>query len=318
MGGWWAATAVSAALALTVPAFGRSAPTPVKVENLVADFDRFAQETAALPDSDRATRFRARFASRAGGLYDVGDRDPARYDASIVKALDEWPARRAAVLAVARAFDPAAMRGLSKFRRAFPDFNLSAPTYLVHSLGEMDGGTRDFGNGTLLFFGADLIARIHDAKTIGPLFDHELFHVYHAASFPDCEAIWCSLWVEGLAVYASARLNPGADDAALLLDFPQPIRPAVEPRLREAMCTLAGKLDSKRQKDIAPLFQGQAVAGSTYPPRYGYYLGFVLARQLGRGRPLAVLARMRPAEVRPLLERAIKRYGRCATPAGNL
>lgn len=154
-----------------------------------------------------------------------------------------------------------------------------------------------------------MIARIHDRATIGPLFDHEFFHVYHARRFPECDEVWCGLWAEGLAVYAAARLNPGASDAALLLTEPQLLRPAVEPRLQDAMCALTGKLHSTRAEDVAALFQGQATAGSRFPPRYGYYLGYVLATRLARGRSLSVLARMPPVEVRPLLEREIAKYG---------
>ena len=58
----------------------------------------------------------------------------------------------------------------ARFGRAFPDYRPTMPTYLLHSLGEMDGGTRDLGGSIALLFGADMIARYHDAASIGPYF----------------------------------------------------------------------------------------------------------------------------------------------------
>lgn len=134
----WPTMIAPMAAALMLPAQGQPAPVTVGFEDLTDDFDRYATETAALPTVERVARFRVRFARRAGGFYELRDREPARYDSRVASALAAWPAQRGAVLGVARDFDVAFTRGLAKFRRAFPDFRGRAPVYLVHSLGEME------------------------------------------------------------------------------------------------------------------------------------------------------------------------------------
>jgi len=188
--------------------------------------------------------------------------------------------------------------------------------WLVHSLGEMDGGTRTIRGRNVGVFGADVIARIHDEKTIGPFLDHELFHFHHARFFPDCDKLWCSLWQEGLAVYVAAKLNPGVDDRGLLLTIPRPIRPDVDAKLDAAMCGVRAKLDSTAKDDIGGLFTGDGPS-APWPPRYGYYVGYLLAAKLGEGRSLAQLAHMRPKAVRPLLEQVLAGYG-CPRVASTL
>jgi len=155
-----------------------------------------------------------------------------------------------------------------------------------------------------------VIARIHGDGTIGPFLDHELFHVYHQRYFPDCDALWCSLWQEGLAVYVAAKLNSGATDEQLLLTQPRPIRPAVEPRLREAMCGLSAKLESTKEEDYAPFFFGKANDGP-FPPRYGYLLGYMLVQKIGAHRTLEQLAKLPPDKVKAELVDALASYGTC-------
>ena len=200
--------------------------------------------------------------------------------------------------------------GNARFRRFFPDYAPTMPIYLVHSLGEMDGGTRELRGKVIAVFGADVIARIHDAATIGPFLDHELFHFYHAPYFRECEAMWCSLWAEGLATYVAAKMNPGADDRALLLSEPQPIRAPVDARFAEAACLALAKLDSTSQQDIGGFFFANAPFAG-WPPRIGYYLGMRVAAQVGEGVPLATLAKMPAAQVRPRVAAALRGFGNC-------
>jgi len=88
------------------------------------------------------------------------------------------------------------------------------------------------------------------------------------------------------------------------------IREAVDPHLAEAMCGLPAKLDATTDDDKAPFFFMRPNTGR-FPPRYGYYLGLLLARRIGETMPLAQMAKLPPAEVRPLLEQALASYGPC-------
>lgn len=270
----------------------------------------FIDTTADLADADRVVRFHAVFDPVLPGYFnDKGD-DQAKIDASIAKTLREFPAQKAKFLATAAAFRRAFDLGQAHFRNAFPDYRLTLPVYLVHSMGQQDGGTRTVGGQSILFFGADVIARIHDETTIGPFLDHEILHAYHSQFFPDCDQLWCSVWQEGLATYVSSRLNPGLDDRQMMLTMPRPIRPEVEPRLKEAMCGLVAKFKSTSQDDYAPLFYGRPSKGP-FPPRYGYFLGYLLVQAIGETMPLDDLVKLPPAKVEPLLLAGIARYGPC-------
>ena len=303
----------SARPARHAPPATKTAPAPV-FKSYTDDFAKFADETATLADAERVRLFHERFGPLAGGFYGPRDRDPAKVDANIVKALASFPKIRVRYSAAAAGFDHAFTTGQARFRSFFPDYRLTMPVYLLHSLGEMDGGTRTLGGHQVAIFGADVIAQIHDETTIGPFLDHELFHLYHARSFPDCDALWCSLWEEGLAVYVASRLNPGSTDRQLLLTIPMPIRPGVDPRLAEAMCGLRAKLDSTAKEDYAPFFTFGQGGTSSFPPRYGYYLGYLLAQKIGETMPLAQMAKLPPGRVRPLLDQTLARYGPCAAP----
>ena len=301
-----AAFAFAFALVAAVPA---AAQAP-RLTSLTDEIDAFIASTAAMPAPERVRAFRARFNALLPGFYEPRNgATEAQYDARIARALAAYPEQRDKFLAASRAFTAAYETATTRFRTFFPDYAPTMPIYLLHSLGEMDGGTRDLRGKTVAVFGADVIAKIHGDATIGPFLDHELFHFYHHSYFADCEPLWCSLWEEGLATYVAGRMNPGSDDAALMLTIPRPIRPEVERRLAEAMCGLRAQLDSTDRDVYAAYFYGSGKS-DPFPPRYGYFLGYLLAKKIGDGRPLDELAKLSPAEVKPLLVAALAEY-RC-------
>jgi len=297
-------------LLLAMPAIAAAQPVPV-FTSYTGDFDRFVAETAATVPEERVRLFRERFNALVPGFYEPRyGATEERYNARVAKALVDYPAQRDKFLAAAAAFSASYSTATTRFRTFFPDYAPTMPIYLVHSLGEMDGGTRELRGKTVAIFGADVIAKIHDAASIGPFLDHELFHFYHASYFPDCEALWCSLWQEGLAVYVASKMNPGADDRALLLTIPRPMRPEVEPHLAGAVCMARAKFDSTSQEDAGEFFMGGA-GGKAFPPRFGYYVGYRIAQMLGETRSLQQLAKMPPAQVRKAMLDAMAQISPC-------
>jgi hypothetical protein len=297
-------------ICLAAIATANAKPAP-RLIVLTQAFTQFFDATAQLPEAKRIKQFRTQFATVLPGFYAPRLRTEAGYEKQIAFSLQTFPGIRAKYEQVARDFPKAFTQGQQSFRRSFPDYRLDVPVYLLHSLNEMDGGTRDLDGKVVGIFGADVIARIHSPATLKPFLDHELFHLYHQRFFPDCDALWCSLWQEGLAVYVAAKLNPGATDEGLLLTQPRPIRGEVEPRLKEAMCGLGAKLESTRQEDYAPFFFGRANDGP-FPPRYGYLLGYLLASKIGEGMTLDQLAKLPPDKVKPALVGALAAYGNCS------
>lgn len=284
-----------------------TAPAAVSVKSLVPQFDAAALKILQLPEDQRFDSFQSEIVPILPGFYKPGERaTPEKYRASVLKNLAAYPAQRDKILAVATAFDRRMAGADTRFRRFFPDYRPTMPTYLVYSFGQMDGGTREFDGKVNLLFGADMIAKIHDDETMGPLFDHELFHAYHEKYFHECEQIWCSLWMEGLAVYVTAQMNPGVTDKGLLLNFPQPIRATVEPHIGNAAASIRAVLDSRDDKDYEPLFFGsQPDPPNAFPPRYGYYVGYRAVEKLAGKKTIQELAKMPASEVRPLIEKAL-------------
>lgn len=282
-----------------------SAASAAPYRSLTRAFASFAEQTATLPDDQRLARFGKEVAARFPAFYVPADGEGvAQYRARVLKALREFPAIKTRYEAAEAAFPQAYAAGVAHFRTAFPDFRAPANVVILHSLGQLDGGTRTLGGKHYLLFGADGIARYHEPDSIGVLFDHELFHVEHARAFSDCDPVWCGLWQEGLATYASLAMNPGANDRQLMLDLPKPIRGSVDAQWKAALCLLRAKLESTSRADYGLFFFANA-NGSSFPSRFGYYLGLRIAEQAAAKHSLQEMARMDHSAAHALVGRSL-------------
>jgi hypothetical protein len=301
-------SAVLAALLLAGPALAQ----PLRLVDLTDDFATVWDRTATLPDAERATAFKADFAPLLPGFYsEIRSKQPAeKYDTRLVTRLKAYPEQRAAISGVATRFDGMFRPALSTFEARFGPMRGYPPVYLVNSLGEFDGGTRDLMGGVVLLFGADMIARYHATGEIQPFFHHELFHLYHQRTFKECPQIWCSLWTEGLAVYVAKTLNPDATDDELLLTQPEPIRGAVERNRPAAVCAAVARLDSTDEAAGRALFSFERLSPDL-PPRFGYYVGYLAAAELGKTHTPQQLGQMPATQVRVELEKALRSLAAC-------
>lgn len=280
------------------------------VVSLAESFDHLARESEGQPEEERVARVQAGLETLLGDFYRRRRAVPVADDRRIAQALRDYANLRERFLAAAEAVETRYGSATTRFRRLLPDFQPLAPVYVLHSLGEFDGGTRLIGGRVVLVFGADVIAAIHDDSTVGPLVDHELFHGYHRPLFGECAAVWCALWVEGLATYVASRLNPGASDRALLLEFPRPIRPALKMRFGEAVCLTLARLDSSDDADLRGIFAANG-ALADLPPRHGYFIGLRLFEQLARRRSVAALAHLDQATARRLVDATLREMAPC-------
>lgn len=288
---------------------------PVLID-LTDDFDALWQRTQAVESPARVRAFFTEMDRLLPGFFTASrvGVEQARYDRHIANGLAAYPQQREGIREVSRRFAALFAPARASFERSFGPIPTARPIYLIHSFGEMDGGTRSLPGGSTLIFGADVIARLHLAHDIQPFFHHELFHVYHFTRFTTCAQIWCSLWAEGLATYVAQRLNPRATDAELLLEVPSPIRAAVEANKAEAVCAVIARLDSTGGPDSDALFSFRRM-NERLPPRFGYYVGYLAAADLGRGRSLPALARLPARQLRPLIERSLRTMASCRPPA---
>ena len=281
--------------------------------DLSSDYTRFFDRTAPLQERDRVAAFKADFVPLFPAFYGKArypQQTQERFDARIAKSLAGFAAIRERYTQTAQAFQAMLDPALEAFQHRFPDLRALPPVYLLHSLGEMDGGTRMFDGKLLLIFGADVMAKVHDFSDERPFLHHELFHVYHQQFFPGCEEIWCGLWTEGLAVYAAQQLNPQSSDSQLLLTQPEPLRAQIDARLRDSVCAVSERLASKSESDWEALFSFKRL-NAAMPPRAGYYIGYLTARQAGKTRSLSDLAHLSQGEARAIVEQALAALASC-------
>jgi len=288
-----------------------SAASGLNVVDLTGQFDRFAMATKDMPDDQRVVSFEEQIGPMADGFYSR-DRTPDGYDFRVLVQLKTYPERRAATLAVSQEFNALFAPARRKFESVFGPVSSRQPVYLIDSMGELDGGTRELNGKSTLLFGADVIAEVHSGKSLAPFFYHELFHLYRETYASNCMTIWCSLWEEGLATYVASKLAPGAGDDELILNLPAPIRPRVEANRRRAICAIVRRLDSTTVDDFSALFQGDDRLPG-FPSRMGYYVGYLVARDIGRTHGLHEMAEMSLVEARPLIDASLARMATCAT-----
>ncbi|MFC3712110.1 hypothetical protein ACFOMD_05995 [Sphingoaurantiacus capsulatus] len=304
------------AAALLVGSSALAAPATGKLQliDLTDDFAREWDRTAALPDAERVAAFKAAFAKLIPGFYDhqrMGLPGPERYDEHLLKALKTYPEKRDAIAAMSRDFAALFAPALASYEARFGPMTGYPPIYLVNSIGEFDGGTRDLPEGVRLLFGADVMAKNYANISAQPFFHHELFHLMHGRTFPECQPVWCALWTEGLAVYAAVQLNPKATDDELLLNWPTPLRAAVDGDRTLAVCDMCKHLESTAPKDYRVLFSN-GKPDTALPARYGYYLGYLIAAEAGKTRSPDQLAALKQAEVRPLIDETLAQLATCA------
>jgi hypothetical protein len=287
-------------VACLVGATIRSASAAPSVD-LAADFGRVADATAGQPERARVAAIRKKIDARLPGIYPSG----AATDRRIAAALAAFPEIRERYAAEVAAFPGQLDGAIARFRVVFPGFSSPLPIYLYHSLGSRDGGSEylEPGHRHVMLFGADMIARLHADDSVGPFFEHELFHLQHARAFADCDQLWCGLWQEGLAVHATATMTPGATDHQLLLDVPVALRAATDARWSAALCFVAAHFDDADPATIARTLVGGGGAPDGLPDRFGYYVGYRLARDSGSSLP--ALARLGHRPARRLLRRTL-------------
>ncbi|MEL1264707.1 hypothetical protein [Pseudoxanthomonas putridarboris] len=303
------AATLAAAVPRTEETAGNGEPARATFVDLTDDFARLHDATEGLPEAERVQAFKQRVLPLFPSFYGIerfeGRATWEQRDRQIANALARFPEQRAAYLAKAAQFGADLDENIASFRQAFSDFSLTTPIYLLHSLGEMDGGTRDFDGRTYLIFGADGMVRYHAGwESESAFFHHELFHTYHQQRLGDCEPVWCVLWIEGLAVHVAQRLNPDASEPELLLDFPAGMAAATRAVLVPSLEHLKTVLDSEDDATMNALFSSGTDA-TGLPSRRGYYLGWLIAQRIGNDRDLAELANLPRERVRPLLEAAI-------------
>jgi hypothetical protein len=196
---------------------------------------------------------------------------------------------------------------MDSFLKSVPDLNKNFDIYVTHSFGEMDGGTRKIGDKIYFVLGIDGMVKYHkDFKSEVPFLHHELFHIYHGQFLPDEQVLWIALWAEGLATYASEQLNPSASMTDLMLDVPEGIVSRIDKNLDYHWVDLTKKLTSTSNADYEAYFL-MSSRDKKIVPRSGYYLGYLIAKEIGKTKSIPEMAQMKQDEILPMLKSAIEK-----------
>lgn len=217
----------------------------------------------------------------------------------------------AAMIERGRTLDDAFVSAQASFLKEFPDFRCNTLVAYGPSLFHFDGHVYDSPEGEArLLFGVDLISMIHTGPSDPAFFQHELFHIHHSDVLGDAApsgndpTVWWALWQEGLATYVSHRMNPNLSLQEVLW-FPADLAETAGPRRAEIAARLLADMDGKGDRYAAYFLAGSGPDG--LPARSGYFMGYLLAKEVGDGRPLGELARLKPEDVRPAVEQFLRR-----------
>lgn len=263
-----------------------------RVVDATPPFWEFWREHARSGPGEREKAFRQLVIAKNASLFrdDVIGRDPTHPD-ELEARLPPWLASLDGRIDTMRALSASASRDLARFdgtfRRAFPDMSWEGTVYFTVSVDAFDGAVRKVDGKLALLFGIDKIALIYGKSArLEPLFHHELFHLHHqklcAMPEPKPEGpngLWPPLWTEGLAVYVSHHLNPGATLGELTLSD-EMVR-AADTKLAAIARELIGLLHDAREEDYRDYFLG-AGQRPELPKRVGYYVGYRIARSLAK------------------------------------
>jgi hypothetical protein len=318
---------LSAACALAT----RATRTPrLRVTSAMPDLARWEDAARHAERSRRAASFRRMVLERHPRVYGAVFRVPD--DSALGRYLD-WLAPR--VAAAHRIADHVQRVLPSSARRMAVLFPVLADAprevFIGPSLGHTNGTVRVLDGRPVTLVGVDVQTIVSDAEIDArAVVEHELVHVAHAATNPavyaEVEAglrgrptpIYLSLFVEGLAVWASGRADPTLGPAQLFLD------PALEGKA-DAACArllpiLRRELESTEPARHADWF---FLGGRDpdIPRRFAYVAGARLVEVMSARHPphelLRLDARRILAEVRAAMTDSTAMCGRVARRVGT-
>ena len=290
-------------------------------QTLMPAFEAFlAEHQDATPEAkgqafarDFATRFPEFYGTPLFGKPETLGGKAARFlDPAVKLQFAGFPAfDMATMIERGRTMDETFASAQASFLKEFPDFRCDTLVAYGPSLFHFDGHVYDSPQGEArLLFGVDLISMIHTGASTPAFFHHELFHIHHSEVLGDAEPsdneppVWWALWREGLATYVSQRMNPGLSLQEVLW-FPADLAEKAAPRRAEIAARMLADLEGKNDRYAAYFLAGSGPDG--LPARSGYYMGYLLAREVGDGRSLSELTRMKPDEVRRAVEQFLRR-----------
>ncbi len=155
-----------------------------KIHNLANPFLRFWEKHRNEPTEKKVSQFKKEIIPIFPEFYNARierwNKRGENSDKLIASHLEEFPKIEKEFRRKNSELEKTIQESLKSFSQKFPDINPNFEIYVIHSLGEMDGGTRQFGEKNYFILGIDGMVKYHQGFTSEvPFFHHELFHVYH-------------------------------------------------------------------------------------------------------------------------------------------
>jgi hypothetical protein len=293
---------------------------PYQLHDLMPPYWEFLRQDADSAPEAAAKRFTASviephrevFTAVAAGW--LGDRNLGSWIRSLQGQSE--PLRR-----VEHEFPARLEKAWRRFEVQAPDLKAGAQVYLLPAPRTAVGGAvRPLKDVDLVVFGVQEVASTLGTRTgFDVLVHHELTHLYHQQVNAEMRTmiaevylppyatggakLYQVLWLEGLAVYTSRLLNPGAPDKEVLLS--DEVAADVKSRWPRLGGDIRDHLDSSQKADIdAYLFD--SVSGKGIPRRAGYFVGMLVAQRLAKDYPYAKLCRLAGPKLREEIERALR------------
>ncbi len=275
------------------------------VHNLAPDFLQLWETIESKSINEQVVAVKENFLPKFPEFYRYQIKNWKKPNAELKKQIAEFPMIKDEFSKKTRQITMDLDSALQTFVAAFPDFDRNFEVYVTHSFGEMDGGTRTIDGTDYFILGIDGMVKYHKGfHSEIPFFHHELFHVYHSQYVKGEKALWAALWAEGLATYVSEKLNPESTHKEMMLDVPEGMVTKIENDIDFYWNDLRNKLRSNSKDDYAKYFLMSAQK-SRITIRSGYYLGYLLAKEIGKTKTLSEMAKMKPKSILPMLERKI-------------
>jgi len=196
----------------------------------------------------------------------------------------------------------------ARFLKAFPDMHWAGDIYVMASGYCFNGRAQIIQGRGAILFGMDATVALGQ-KDITPGMTHELFHRYHFQFF-DFKAssnypLWTTLWAEGMAQYVCEQMNPAASEVDLS-HVPAGSVGKVDANRRELAADFLKKFDSTQELDAKVWFNDIRSQDPVVPPRGGYELGVLVAKELAKRYSVQTMAHWPQSEARPKIQTALE------------
>lgn len=296
---------------LSTVAFGQQ--TSFQTLNIMDDFWKFWKQAEQVDTPTQVKLFREMVINPHKDIFSgfTGERT----DEELIRYVKALPGFVPKMRKITQKLDKELPTQIANFKRAFPDMNWQGTAVFMPNYGQTDSGGGIIGGKHYQLFGVDSIALEYGENAdLTVLFSHELFHLYYGQFHSEMNGknrekgeipLYWLVWNEGLATYASQRLNPNAGLEQIFLN--QQVKTEIAPHLPRLAKKILENFDNGNPDIWRPFMAAEKISDEI-PPRSGYYVGYMVARELGRKMSLRRLARYRDKDLRERMKKALKRF----------